>query len=202
MFYKIFYIVLCFSVNILACSSVATSISTQNHEHLPVGGRSGLHGMVVFGAGPYFIEHIPMLQSPHDFQIVAQIVLKDQTGKILRPNLSEQGFTLKPNSKFSLNDFVGRKLKLFKASLYQGSFEQDGKLLKGFESIEVEVSEILLARQLPDKSSNAFFEVSDSLYVYETQVITPENNTQLIKNKSKLHTLWCVKGPDFYEFCQ
>lgn len=150
-----------FTLQILACSSVERTLANhQDHEPLialPAGGRSGLHGMVIFGHGPYFIEHIPMLQSPHDFQIVAEVVIRDKLGQVvLSPDLQD---------------------------------------------IQIEVKKINLARKLPANSTKKTFEVKDQLYTYQTQIITPENPVQKIKNITTNETLWCVRGPDFFNFC-
>lgn len=169
---------------------------------LKPGGRSGLHGMVIFGKGSYFIEHIPMLHPPHDFQIVASIVIRDTSGNILSPDLSGDGFTLKPSGHFSLNDLVNGQIKTFSGEIYQGSFEQSGKVMPGFEKINIEITKLELVRQLPDEAKQAFFQVADSSSnIYRTNIITPKSNRQLIENKTLSKELWCVVGPDFFEPC-
>jgi len=200
MSFRIFLTVLLASANLLACEThPAREVSSAQ---LQPGGRSGLHGMVIFGKGSYFIEHIPMLHPPHDFQIVASITIKNNLGKILQPDLSGQGFTLKPAENFSLNDLIQGQFKSFKAEIYEGSFEQNGKLVSGLENVIIEINKIALARQLPDTSKEKFFEVTDAaLNTFRTAIITPENNTQMIKNTSTDKTLWCVVGPDFFDFC-
>lgn len=162
----------------------------------------GLHGMVVFGNGSYFMEHIPMLHPPHDYQIVASIQIKNKSGAIIKPDLSQKGFTLKPKNNFPLNDLIEGELKSFKAELYSGSFEQKGELVLGYENITVEIQNIKLSRQLPKPSNEVFFEVTDAAKnVYRTSIITPENNIQVIRNTSTHKKLWCVIGPDFFESC-
>lgn len=189
------------SIHLLACQT--THDRHISSSQLQPGGRSGLHGMVVFGHGSYFIEHIPMLHPPHDFQIVASILIKDKNGKVLTPDLSKQGFTLKPNNQFSLNDFVDNNLKKFGAEIYEGSFEQNGKIIAGLEGVTIEVQQILLARQLPSESTQQVFTVTDTAKnTYQTDIITSKNNAQVIKNLNLNKTLWCVTAPDFFEFCQ
>lgn len=188
------------SMHLFACQTGPDRMMAS--DSLQPGGRSGLHGMVIFGKDSYFIEHIPMLHPPHDFQIVASITIKNTAGKILKPDLSQNGFTLKPAANFSLNNFIEGRVKQLSAEIYQGSFEQNGKVIQGLESVTIEIAEILLARQLPQNSSQKFFEVTDSTATsYQTAIITPQNNIQVIKNISKLKTLWCVTGPDFFENC-
>jgi hypothetical protein len=195
-----------FSLQAFGCKGEPIrNISTIMQNHSPTlmaGGRSSLHGMVVFGNGSYFVEHIPMLHPPHDIQIVASIVIKDNNGKVLKPDLSQVGFTLKPKANFSLNDFIEGSLSKFDAEIYQGSFEQEGKVVIGFENITIEVQKILLARQLPKTSNETKFEVADvASNTFQTGIITPQNNTQIIKNISTGKTIWCVVGPDFFQNC-
>lgn len=188
------------STQILACS--AEPLRNVSSVPLQPGGRSGLHGMVVFGKGTYFIEHIPMLHPPHDFQILASITIKNKSGQILKPDLSKKSFTLKPKINFSLNDLIQGPLKQFEAELYEGSFEQNGKIVTGYEDLLIKIESIPLARQLPDTAKDTFFEITDySGNIFRTEIITPQNNIQLIKNMNTHKTLWCVVGPDFFEFC-
>lgn len=198
--FRIFLAVLLASTNLLACEThPARSVS---NAQLQPGGRSGLHGMVVFGKGSYFIEHIPMLHPPHDFQIVASITIKNNLGKILQPDLSEQGFTLKPTENFSLNDLIQGQIKDFKVEVYEGSFEQNGKPVAGLENVTIEINKIILARHLPDTSKDQFLEMTDAaMNTFKTAIITPENNIQVIKNILTGKTLWCVVGPDFFDVC-
>lgn len=200
MFTKMALLTLLITTNLFACTTMRSRGLSSLKEL--TGGRVGLHGMVIFGKGSYFIEHIPMLHPPHDFQIVASILIKNKIGEVLKPDLSQSGFTLQPNVNFSLNDFINGGLKKFEAQLFIGSFEQDGKVVAGFEDITIEIQEILLARKLPQTTVEKFFEVKDiSQNVFRSSIITPQNNNQIIKNMGSQKTLWCVLGPDFFEPC-
>ena len=175
------------------------SIHVQAGE-LPMGGRMGLHGMVLYGnAGEYFIDHIPMEHAPHDFQIIAKVQMTDALGKIFSGNLADAGYTLKPSGHFSLNDFMSGHLKNFKADLFSGNFEQDG-VLKAAQ-LQIQILQILTARQIPKSHAQATMLFKTSIAVFEVNVITPEHNFQSIKNQKTGQTLWCVKGPDFFNNC-
>ncbi|MGE0631648.1 MAG: hypothetical protein AB7O96_04530 [Pseudobdellovibrionaceae bacterium] len=179
----------------------ARAISANHQHHHPEGGRQGLHGMVLFGKTSHFLEHIPMLTPPHDFQIIAQVILKNSSGVILRKDFSNGTFTLKPSTHFSLNDYAEGRLTKFTGHIYLGGFEQDGKVIPGLENVTVEVTSILLARQLPSSHAKQSFEIPDGDQVFVTNIITPQRNTQTITNQTTGHTLWCVIGPDFFNFC-
>ena len=182
----------------MACSEKALS----QHKKLPTGGRSSLHGMVIFGNGSYFIEHIPMLHPPHDFQMIASVKLKNQKGDMLTPDFSKGTFTIKPKKTFSLNDFLNGDIKKFQGEIYQGSFEQDGKILEQYGIINIEIEKFELIRQLPSASKEKTKILMDIVNnIYETHIITPENNVQKIINKSESENIWCALGPDFFEMC-
>ncbi len=166
---------------------------------LPAGGRMSLHGMVLFGGGPYFIDHIPMLMNPHDFQVITEVTLRDAHGGIITKDFANGTFTLKPSSNFSLNDFINGQLRHFSGAIYQGGFEQGGQIISGLSNVQVEIRKIHLARQLPADSKDVSFKVSDQRHSFQINIITPKRNFQSIKNESS--PLWCVVGPDFSNFC-
>jgi len=158
---KIFAGALMFTIG-LSHFGLANSHHPEDHfSHLTPGGRRALHGMVVFGSGPYFLEHIPMLTPPHDFQIITEVVLKNKNGIRLNSDFSSQGFTLKPSSSFPLNDYVAGRLKVFTASIHQGNFEQGGKVVPGLENVKVEIQSYQLIRQLPATSQQQWIQVTD-----------------------------------------
>lgn len=173
----------------------------DHFAHLPTGGRKSLHGMVLFGAGPYFLEHIPMLTPPHDFQIIAEVSLKAKNGKPVTHDFSNQGFTLKPDTTFSLNDYVSGRLRNFSGSIFSGSFEQDGKMVSDLQDVVVEVLEYKVIRQLPSPSKEQKFVVTDGKNSFESNIIRPDQSIQLIQNVGTGKTLWCVEGPDFFSPC-
>lgn len=173
----------------------------DHFSHLPQGGRRSLHGMVLFGAGPYFLEHIPMLTPPHDFQVIAQVRLKDVSGAPVSRDFSSEGFTFKPSANFSLNDYVAGRLKNFSGSIHQGSFEQGGEMIPGLSRVNVEVIEYKLIRQLPAASTQSDLQLTDGTSTFALNIIRPEKSLQIIRNVTKDVRLWCVTEPDFIEPC-
>lgn len=187
---------------LLTSFSHAGATPEEHFSHLPAGGRRSLHGMVLFGSGRYFLEHIPMLTPPHDFQVVAEVRLVDGSGQAVARDFSQRGFTLKPSANFSLNDYVAGRLKKFSGAVHTGSFEQNGPVVPGLGAVNVEVVEYKLIRQLPAKSADLVFRVSDGVSTFETNIIRPEGNRQIIRNATSGAQLWCVVGPDFFEPCR
>jgi hypothetical protein len=192
---------------ILLLVSPLTLAQTHHHHegryaHLPIDGRRALHGMVLFGSGPYFLEHIPMLTPPHDFQILTEVVLKDKNGTKLKFNFSNEGFTLKPTSHFSLNDYIAGKLQKFNGSIFKGNFETNGQLMRGFENITVEVKSNRFVSQLPRGPSRVQDLIfSDGKNTFKLNFIRNDSNFQSISNIEARKVLWCVKGPDFIDPC-
>ena len=183
-------------------AAVALAGHEDHHMKQPTNGRTGLHGMVLYGTeGQYFIDHIPMEHPPHDFQIVAQIIIQDSKGKLVQLDLSNDTFTLKPSKQFSLNNFINGQLTEFVGDIYTGGFEQDGKVLAGYENVTVKVQNISFARPIPSASDKTSVQFTSGKTIFEVNVITPSRNFQAIKNKSTGEFIWCVKGPDFFEPC-
>lgn len=159
-------------------------------------GRVGLHGMVIYGQkGSYFLDHIPMESSPHDLQVVSEVAITTQGGKDLNIDLSNNTFTMRPSSFFSLDDFAAGKIETFAADIYKGGFEQGGEIL--IAAVKVRIKSVLLNRKIPSKSGQTSYEFAD----YWLNVITPARNFQKIVNLKTGKVLWCVKGPEFYEYC-
>ena len=186
--------------------TILITLSALAHEgHMmkqPMNGRTGLHGMVLYGTdGQYFIDHIPMEHPPHDFQIVAQVVIQDSKGQAVQLDLSKDTFTLKPSKQFSLNNFINGQLTEFIGDIYNGGFEQNGKLLSGLENVTITVKNISFARPIPSASDKTAVQFVSGKTIFEVNVITPARNFQAIKNKSTGEFIWCVKGPDFFEPC-
>jgi hypothetical protein len=169
--------------------SLICSANDEHSNHITENGRMGLHGMVIYGSqGQYFLDHIPMNHSPHDFQVVAQVTLKTFNGKDVLVDLSQSGF-------------INGALTEFRAEVYSGSFEKEGQPVKGLEKIFVSVKNIEYARKIPSKSIGKAIQFKTSKNTFEVNVITPLRNYQSVKNILTGKILWCVKGPDFFDPC-
>ena len=168
---------------------------------LEAGGRNGFHGTVVYGSGPYFIDHIPMLMAPHDVQLVAEVELTRGHGVPLSSDFSQGSFTLEPAFAFSLDDLVAGKLSGFGASIHEGSFEQGGPILPHLGVVFVTIKKILLARELPSASSEEMFTFGPDENRFSVNVITPGRSRQEITSMRTGKRLWCMKGPDFATPC-
>ncbi len=175
-------IIILFVLTIIACKSLS--------------GRIGLHGMVIYGQkGSYFLDHIPMEHAPHDLQVLTQVKLFSRNGTLLSLDLSNETFTFKPKTIFSLDDFAGGKITTFVGDLYVGGFEQGGRI--HLSSVTVKVSSVEVHRQIPSDAELESYQFEE----FKLNVITPERNFQSVVNTKTGKVIWCVKGPEFFEPC-
>jgi len=119
----------------------------EMHGHHHDGDRHGLHGMVLFGRNHHYLEHIPMFQRPHNEQLVMRVTLRDAQGATIDTDFSDQGYSVKPTSQFSLDDVTLRRKATFTGDVHRGNFEDNGPMLK--RGVRITVDAILVARNLP-----------------------------------------------------
>ena len=193
---KIFAVLTFISTGVLA----QNLIDQKFIDSLRPAGRQGLHGMVVFGEKSYHMAHIPMLNMPHDMQIVAKVAIRNSHGQEVSADFSKETFTLKPNELFSLNDFARGTITSFPADVHKGSFELGGPPVEGLRGVTVSIEVLKVVRPLPSKIAQEAFAVSDRKNRFEINLIAAERNFQRVKNGAI--TLWCVKGPDFFTPCR
>lgn len=191
----------CFFTFLVSLNVMASHIDSNFRNSLEPGKRKGLHGQVVFGNKTYFMSHIPMLNMPHDIQIVTKVTITDSDGKKVERDFSQETFSIKPALAFSLNDFVKGTLKKFRATIYKGSFELNGTIEEGLQGVMVEVTDYLIVRHLPSEPSTQTFNIEEEDQLFKVNLIGSQKNIQEIINGKSDKVLWCVKGPDFFQPC-
>ena len=179
----------------------ASLVDSGFRNSLVPGKRTGLHGQVIFGVKRHYMSHIPMLNMPHDIQILTRVKVIGSNGEVIEKDFSNETFTVKPALSFSLNDFVKGTLKKFKAAIYKGSFELKGEIVEGLESIYVEVLDYIIVRHLPSTLEKQTFDLEDESSHFKINLISSEKNIQEIINAKTGKRIWCVKGPDFFRPC-
>ncbi len=111
--------------------------------------RMGTHGMVLFGSGKRrFLSHIPMFHRPHDVQLLLSVSLVHPelpAGK----DFSDGTYTVEPE-RFDLDALAQGRLKQFRATIYQGSFEGGGTPLH--RDVTVRVEKVEQVRHLDEKA--------------------------------------------------
>lgn len=112
--------------------------------------RPGFHGMLFFGQGDsFYISHLPMFMSPHDYQAIVEVRLKPDAKAKYQAELKAKGgyFTFAPEGNFSLPDQIVGK-KPIKGSLVQGHFERGGNPLV---DTDLELVRVVFYKKLNEK---------------------------------------------------
>ena len=147
------------------------------------------HGMFLLGKKNTYVSHLPMFHAPHDYQVILKVSLKplDSTTLPAYKKLQEQGetfFTLLPEP-FDLSLIEKGNLTTFKADLYQGHFEQNGKVLGTVQvQIEKQIFFKKLAPSTPAASNYLIFGEQGEYFA-----------AHLIETKPSHDTLLSVSGP-------
>ncbi|HYX37883.1 MAG TPA: hypothetical protein VE954_32670 [Oligoflexus sp.] len=179
---KIAHIALALSLFIQAGDAKSADVK-EPHNH-PQEVFPAVHGMVLFGDEQLYASHIPMFMIPHDWQALFKVTLKHTSADALElyktvqaPGTPQAMFTLKPKP-FLLPELLEGKIKSFKASLYQGNFENKGKLL--LTDIDVVVEKVLEVSHLhasnPPLASLHYFSLQVKGKSYLVHKISALNN--------------------------
>lgn len=86
-----------------------------------------VHGMLLFGQTKFYLSHLPMFHAPHDYQLLLEVELDEQSKNIYRNSLaqfSERVYTIVP-PRAVLED-LARVGAQFSVDLYRGHFERGG----------------------------------------------------------------------------
>jgi hypothetical protein len=112
-------------------------------QHNHYADKPATHGMLLFGSATIYASHLPMFHSPHNYQIIMELVLdksakeKFITDQQLHPEYST--YTLEPE-KFVLQEMIDNP-KSFKANIYRGHFERGG--IKIMANITVSIKQVI-----------------------------------------------------------
>ena len=147
------------------------------------GDRMGLHGMVLFGRTNYVLEHIPTFARPHNEQLVMRVSLATAAGAPIEHDFSDQGYSIRPTTQFSLDDLSLGKRVAFAGNIHRGNFEQGAPVL--LANVKITVEEVLIARNLPGGEAigadeQEYFIVGDAEDAYATNFIREARGFQQI----------------------
>lgn len=89
----------------------------------------GVHGMLLFGDEPLYLSHLPMFQSPHNFQVILQVRFDDAVRELLRAD-GDGLHTFEP-VKFHITELAPDGNPPTRSSvegtIYHGHFERGGQ---------------------------------------------------------------------------
>jgi hypothetical protein len=111
---------------------------TEQHQH--GGGHAGhgehgtmgVHGMLLFGGDALYVSHLPMFDSPHNFQVILEVGFDDAVSEVLRADREAGGdmYTFEP-AKFHITELDpsgdGPARSSIEGTIYRGHFERGGR---------------------------------------------------------------------------
>lgn len=119
----------------------------------------GVHGMLVLGEETVYLSHLPMFMAPHDFQVLLEVTLKNETGDAQQAYAADRRmtgtaiYTLEPEA-FHISDLVADgerpRITSFTGTLFRGHFERGGT--KILDRVTVEVDHVIHFRQLDHRA--------------------------------------------------
>ena len=113
------------------------------------GDPPAVHGMLIVGEETVYLSHLPMFMSPHDHQVVLEVILANEGSDPQavytndRKETETRIYTLVPE-RFSLPDLVStepehdERLKTFRGAIFRGHFERGGTPIISDVDINIE----------------------------------------------------------------
>ncbi len=120
---------------------------------------TGLHGMLLVGADPVYLSHLPMFMAPHNYQVILKVSLDDDVSAKLRNFRAHFGrdafFTVAPETfaitDLSPDDPTQPARTEFRADVVKGHFEHGGDVIAA--STPVRVEDVVYFRELAPAGS-------------------------------------------------
>ncbi|NKX55474.1 hypothetical protein [Arthrobacter mobilis] len=98
-------------------------------------GTMGVHGMLLFGEDALYLSHLPMFQSPHNFQVILEVGFDGAAAEVLQADRETNGhglYTFKPE-RFPITELDpgggGPARSSVKGEIFQGHFERGGQTI-------------------------------------------------------------------------
>ncbi len=96
-------------------------------------GTMGVHGMLLFGEEALYLSHLPMFESPHNFQVILEVGFDDAVSEVLRADRKAGGdgmHTFEP-VEFHITELDpsgdGPARSSIEGTIYHGHFERGGR---------------------------------------------------------------------------
>ena len=102
--------------------------------------------MALFGKSVHYLAHIPMMERPHNEELIVRMSLRTESGQPLEADFSKTGHSLKPRAKLSLDNLILGAVGSFQADIFRGNFEHQAPQIHS--NVTVRLEEILVARNL------------------------------------------------------
>lgn len=156
--------------------------------------QPSVHGMLLFGNQATYASHLPMFHSPHDYQLLLKLTLKDQSGAKTLASYEEakknatEYFTLVPEVMDLTKVMSGAKTS-FSASIFKGHFERGGQKLG---AVQVEVEKIIFSSTLNGQAvptDNKYFVFGGNGEYFAAHLIQGKPNYDAIVTVSQPYKL-------------
>jgi hypothetical protein len=116
---------------------------------------TGMHGMLLVGADPVYLAHLPMFMAPHNYQVILKVSLEDDVSRKLgdfRAHFGRDAFFTVAPEMFAITDLAPSDPAQparteFRADLVRGHFEHGGDVISANTLVRVE--DVVLFRELP-----------------------------------------------------
>jgi hypothetical protein len=127
---------------------------THHHPEPETPDTTGLHGMLLVGADPVYLSHLPMFMTPHNYQVVLKVSLDAEVSGQLRTFRAHFGrdalFTVAPET-FAITDLSPKDPAQparteFQADVVHGHFEHGGDVIAANTTVQIE--EVVYFREL------------------------------------------------------
>ncbi len=106
-----------------------------------------IHGMVLFGTGPFYISHIPMFHKPHNYQAIMEVEVDSATAAAILKSGEHGKMTIVP--EMMVLPKVISEMGSFQAAVYDGHFEKKGKKVG---SVNLKIKRVVYFREFDMKS--------------------------------------------------
>ena len=124
---------------------------SEHHDHGGHGGHdtTGVHGMLLFGDETLYLSHLPMFESPHNFQVLLEVTFDDAVLKALRDDGTDGILTFVPEP-FPIVELDprgdGPARTTIAGTIFRGHFERGGEPLA--EGVAAQVRDVVVFREL------------------------------------------------------
>jgi hypothetical protein len=122
---------------------------TDHHVHAGGHGEAttiGVHGMLLFGEDPTYLSHLPMFDTPHNFQVLLEVAVDDAARKAYRPD-EMHTFVPEPFPIAELDPSGGGPAKTtIDGAIFGGHFERGGTRV--IDRTEAQVRQVVYFAEL------------------------------------------------------
>lgn len=113
--------------------------------------QAAVHGMLIVGGSKILLSHLPMFHSPHDYQILLEVTLRedggDPTARYLddRSTSGERIYTWVPEP-FVLPSLLAPSSGVMQGTVFRGHFERGGTAITS-NRVHADITRILYSRK-------------------------------------------------------